>query len=100
MQRVRELRALLAPRRELGAPLGVLALQPAARVLGMAQLRLEARYLRVGRVERALRGIHGITRAIVRGTRALHARFRAAQLGVLRFQLVGDAGNFLRMAVA
>jgi ABC-type antimicrobial peptide transport system permease subunit len=36
----------------------------------------------------------------VRGTRALHARFHAAQLGVLRFQLVGDARNFLSVAVA
>ena len=47
VQRLGELRALLAPLRELRAPLGVLAFQPLARFLGMAQLRLVACDLRV-----------------------------------------------------
>ena len=53
VQRLGELRALLAPRRELGAALGVLAFEPLARLLGVAQLRLVPRHLGVRRVQRA-----------------------------------------------
>src|SRR5688572_19860478 len=100
MQRVRELGALLAPRGELGAPLGVLALEAVARLLGMAQLRFEARHFRVGGVEGALRRVQAVARRIVRGARGLDARLDAAQLRVVRFQLVGDARKLLPVALA
>ena len=68
-------------RAELRAPLGVLALEALARLLDVAHLRLEARHLGVGRVERALRCCSGRRRRSARrarSRRALDARAASA----------------------
>src|SRR5712692_6513643 len=100
VKRLRELGALLAPCCELRAALGVLAFEPAARFLGVAQLRLVARDRRIRSVKSALRRIHRVARLVVRGARGLEARFQISQLGVLGLQRIGHLFNFIRMALA
>ncbi len=73
VERLRELRALLAPGRELRAALGMLALQARARLFGVLELRFMARHFGVGPIERRLRTVHGVARLIVRGASGLQA---------------------------
>ena len=100
MQRVRELGALLAPGGELRAPLGVLALEAAARLLGVPQLRLVARHLRAGGIQRALGRVHRVAGGVVRGAGALDARLHAPELRGLGFQRVPRPRDLLRVPVA
>src|SRR5688500_2961199 len=100
VQRLGELRALLAPLRELRAALGVPALQALARVLDVAQLRLVPRHLGIGGVQAGLRGVQRVAGAVVLGARALQARLDAAQLGIFLLQRVGDLADLLRVALA
>ena len=100
MQRLGELGALLAPGAELRAPLALLAVEPRAGLLGMAQLRLEACHLGIRRVECALSRVHRIAGLVVRRARRLQARLERARLCVLRLELVGDACELRRLTLA
>src|SRR5919197_6725142 len=100
VQRLGELRALLAPGAKLRAPLATLALESRPRVLGVPQLRLVARHFGVRRVERGLRRIHCIAGLIVRGASRFQPRLERARLRVLGFQLIRDARDFRRVALA
>ena len=100
VQRLGELRALLAPGHELRAALGMLALEARARLLRVAQLRFMARDLGVRGIQRALRRVHRIARLVVRGARGFEPRLERARLRVLGFELVGDARHVGAMALA
>ena len=100
VKRLRKLRALLAPGAQLREPLRMLALQPLARLLDMAQLGLEAGHLGVGGVERRLRGVQAVPGAVMRGARRFHARLELPQPGILRLELVADLGHLERVPLA
>src|SRR5438445_5305980 len=100
VKRLRKLRALLAPGAQLREPLRMLALQPLAGLLDMAQLGLEPGYLGIRGVERRLRRVQGVPGAVMRHARRFHARLEMPQLGVLCFELVRDLRHFLRVALA
>src|SRR6185436_1666935 len=100
VQRLGELRALLAPLRELGAPLGVLALESVARLLEVAQLRLVLGDERVCRVQGGLGEVERVAGGVVRAARGLDPRLDAAELRVLGLERVGGLVDVLGLALA
>ena len=91
---LRDLIQLQRKRGHLSGDLLDLLREPAFVLARELQLLLEARYLRVRGVERALLCVHLVAGTIVVGAQRLQTRLRGAKLGLERFEAAAEIGDF------